>query len=159
MLNFCRIFILTLLLGGLFIQQGYCADRYYWLGSDDNITYSLDTQTFTTNKDSTWLYINTWVKWKYNESGVKKKIESNKKYGLSTVGYEKLSYSLYHEAFAISQSRKMWKTIQSIDYDVNGNTLYNYTFDSTDKFQDIPPGTVIEYLADTINDYHISSGK
>lgn len=159
MLKFCRVFILTLLLGGLFVQQGYCADRYYWLGSNDTETASLDTQTFRTHKGSNLIYFDSWIQFQYNEAGVQEVISDRKRAGLPIAGYEKLSKSLYHNIYSLSQSRKMYKIIQYIYYDINGNVLESYTYPSSESFQDIVPGSESESTFHGILKYSMETGK
>lgn len=145
MLKICKLFILTIILGGFFVQQGYCADRYYWLNSSDTITYSLDTQTFNGNVDGDWAHFDVWIKMDYNEDGVQQVISARKKFGLTTVGYEKLGTTLEHQNYMASRSAKlMCKNIQHVDYDINGNILDSITFPSSNSFTNIVPDSIGE---------------
>ena len=160
MLKFCRVFILTfVLLVGLFIQQGYCTDRYYWLDSSDTTSFSLDTQTFNVSRDNNWIYLNVWIEYKYNEAGIEKEISIRKKAELSTAGYEKLSYSLKHFIYAKNQSRKMYKLTQLIYYDIDGNVLDNITLPASDRYVEAIPGSVGEHIEDKVFDYYFRYKK
>ncbi|MDD4049341.1 MAG: hypothetical protein PHI90_11135 [Clostridia bacterium] len=161
MLNSYKIFALTLILiVGVFIQQGYCANRYYWLTSTDTITYSLDTQSIYVHKDNNSIDFDVWVKFQYNEDGIQEVISYRNKNGLPTAGYENLKFSLRHEIFSINPSGRMiYKDIQYLHYDTNGKVLGSYTYPTSNSFIDIVPNSLGEAIFDKIGNYCSANRK
>lgn len=117
-------FILILLLFAS--TNTYASDRYKWIYSDDNTGYFFDVKTikyatdYNGNPDVT--KIDVWIKTIYTESGKQQVINQRSNYGLTTNGFDQLSYALTHYVF--QNNKRMF--LEYYYYDFDGNILESY---------------------------------
>jgi len=140
-----KLLVFSLLFAILFSQYGYCSGRYSQLFSNNDATYSLDTFTFNVTKDNQHIYFNVWIRVDYTTQGKLDLVSQRLCFGLKTVNYQNLQYSLCHYVFAIDGIHNKWMGLQYIDYDNQAFILVNHTFNNSD-YVDIIPSSVGESM-------------
>lgn len=140
--------LLAILFFSIFsISKVHANERFQWIHSNDTTTFEIDTQRFNSTDDTNWLYLDCWIKRKYNEQGVENVIAMRKEFQLPTNGYEDLEFSLSHELYAINkQNTIMVKGLYSVDYSSYGEPLDSISFPMV-KWQETIPGSVFDAIA------------
>lgn|GEM_PF-4641879 len=122
------------------------SDRYLWIVSSDDTTYSFDSQTikFLKKYDETVNYsvIEVWLKCEFNEDG-KERMKNKYNY---IKGIESISYTLEKRIYDIKNHKTMFLT--EIVYDETGNVLDVYK-NKYANWEDIVPGSygeIIEFI-------------
>lgn len=161
MLKLGRLLMLTLILECLFIQPGYCNnENYYLVYSGEHMKVALDTLKIKygvmQNQNKPFIYYDIWTKWVRDEATIQEYINLRMKSGLSTEGYEKLSYSLRHLIFAFSSappgdSTTIYYNIENIDFDKDGKTLADETFNKGVYYNLAPHSIGASILNNTAN--------
>jgi len=135
----------------IFTSQCFAADRYIWIDSSDEITFSFDSQTikFSTNYYNgqvDYSKMEVWIQSVYNDSG-KEKIK-NKHQDIK--GIENFSYTLSKSIFDIKNHRV--KDAAVFWYDKNGNVIFKYT-NQYDTWEDVLPETYGESIEKALDSY------
>lgn len=143
--------LILLLFVLMFTPQCFAADRYMWIDSSDECTYSFDTTTikFGINKYNgaiDYHIIDVWLRSDYNDSGR----ESAKiKFG-QIKGIENLSYILFKASYNIKDHKA--KYLYTYWYDTKGTMIYSHTF-TEDQWQETIPGSYGEVTEIAITNY------
>jgi hypothetical protein len=143
-----KIFLIfSLLLSSLIISAQNKLDNdsdYLLAGISDSYKFYINTKTIKKDYEGYKVWI---VQYLYNN----KIKERNRCYRLyKDKRYLKFSYSLTYDVFDFDNQK--FKFISTVNYDYDGNILYNYSEDLT-PWDYIVPGSVYEGVSKTLQEY------
>ncbi len=118
-------------------------------GSSDWVEYAKATDRFNVlyNKERVLHVaegtVQVWSKIVYSEEGRDKYIQSRKMKGLSTEGWDKLSF--LQSLVEIDCNKQMYRTLSEVFYSNDNNVLDSSSF-AERKWDYIPPGSMLDIL-------------
>jgi len=87
--------------------------------------------------------VHVWEKGVYSDEGREEDIQSRRKEGLSTEGWDKLSHDL--TLYEIDCKKRKYQILSGIIYNTDGSIISSFSFDEPD-WDYIPPDTMMDTL-------------